>query len=309
MKWPFARRPGGALGPAWALAAVGVLSGCGCGAGDPMGPSVTLGPLPVAISPVAGALVTVDSPTFVVQNAQGYDLGQAAYTIEVVTRGRGVVVASVTVPAGQSTTSASAGALPRGLDLAWRATARSATASVASALETFRMPDVACPTGPTGYARTLVDVSLPVCARAPNKYADASRVLGPPDSGGVAGNYFGFVSLGEMGYVTVDMEGCAADRAGVDVRVFQSVGSEPVTLYAAGTANGPFVLIEFRKVCGLRVPGGTTVNRYCDFDLGAGEVREARYFKIEDGEHYPCADASTDSEGADIDAIQILQPR
>ena len=44
--------------------------------------------------------------------------------------------------------------------------------------------------------------------------------------------------------------------------------------------------------CGKRIPG-TRPLRYCDFDLADGEVQEARYFKIEDGELYPCAPART----------------
>ena len=44
---------------------------------------------------------------------------------------------------------------------------------------------------------------------------------------------------------------------------------------------------------------------YCDFDLANAEVQEARYFKVQDGERYPCP-GDTPSEGADIDAVQIL---
>jgi hypothetical protein len=104
------------------------------------------------------------------------------------------------------------------------------------------------------------------------------------------------------------MEACAADAAGFDLRVYQAVGSEPVTVYAAGTPTGPFVLLEARKRCGERVPGSQAI-RYCDFDLADGEVREARYFRIEDGELFPCDLAETPSEGADIDAVQILNAR
>ena len=42
-----------------------------------------------------------------------------------------------------------------------------------------------------------------------------------------------------------------------------------------------------------------------DFDLGAAEIQEARYFRIQDGELFPCP-GDTVTEGADIDAIEIL---
>ena len=83
------------------------------------------------------------------------------------------------------------------------------------------------------------------------------------------------------------------------------VSMEPVTLYAAGSPNGPFQLLAYRVPCGTRVPGGGGQRRYCDFDLGAAEVQEARYFKVEDGELFPCPGGTT-SEGADIDAVEIL---
>jgi hypothetical protein len=103
------------------------------------------------------------------------------------------------------------------------------------------------------------------------------------------------------------MEGCAADEPGPDVRVFQAVSREAVTLYAAGSPEGPFELLEARKPCGALLPG--VFSRYCDFDLAAAEAGEARYFRIEDGEQYPCAMATTVTEGADVDAIQVLHLR
>ena len=101
------------------------------------------------------------------------------------------------------------------------------------------------------------------------------------------------------------MEACANDASGNDLRVYQAVGSEPVTVYAGGTSSGPWVLVERDKRCGDRIPGNQTT-RFCEFDLALAEVQEARFFKIEDGEHFPCPDAGTPSEGADIDAVRIL---
>jgi hypothetical protein len=265
-----------------------------------------LGPVPVPMSPIGGAQVTTDSPTFTVQNAQGFDFGQAQYRFEVLTQGKGVVVASMTVPAGRTTTSASFAA-PRGMSVAWRATAIGAASQVASAVAPFTMPPVACEPLEDGWAKAVVDVFLPACPPMPNIYNDPSDVLGPYDAGGFGpDNFFGFLSLGEEGHVTVDMRACATDTAGLDLRVFQAVGSEPVTVYAAGTATGPFVLLAADVRCGDRIPGNQTT-RYCDFDLAAGEVREARYFKIVDAERFPCEQAGTPSEGADIDAVRVLQ--
>jgi hypothetical protein len=292
-----------------------LLLGAACGDGGspteppPVSPDV-LGPLPVPLSPTDGAQVSSDSPTLVVRNALGYDAGQATYTFEVFTTGRNRTLASLTVPAGRSTTSAALTApLPRGLSLGWRAVARSAAGEVASAAASFRLPSVVCLSGRSGYAQAVVDVRLPFCASFPNVYNDPGQVLGPPDAGGFGPfNFFGFLSLGDRGHVTVDMEACAVDGPGFDVRVYQAVGSEPVTLFAGGSAGGPFVLLEERKRCGERVAGSQAI-RYCDFDLADGEVQEARYFKVEDGELFPCEMAGTPSEGADIDAVQILNAR
>jgi hypothetical protein len=85
--------------------------------------------------------------------------------------------------------------------------------------------------------------------------------------------------------------------------VYQSVSQEPVTLYGSRRPEGPFTLVGWRVACGLTLPG--VFSHYCDFDLAAGPLREARFFKIEDGEHYPCP-GDTVTEGADIDAIEIL---
>ena len=184
---------------------------------------------------------------------------------------------------------------------------RNASGQVASGLAQFRMPAVACQPLGDGWARGVVEVLLPFCPQFPNIYNNPSDVLGPYDAGGFGpNNYFGFLSLGDTGHVTVDMEACAIEAAGPELRVFQAVGSEPVTLYAGGTPTGPWVLIEADKRCGDRIPGNQTT-RFCDFDLAPAEVQEARYFKVEDGEHFPCEGAGTPSEGADIDAVRILR--
>ncbi|HSD67830.1 MAG TPA: hypothetical protein VLF95_14075, partial [Vicinamibacteria bacterium] len=162
-------------------------------------------------------------------------------------------------------------------------------------------------TGP--YAVSVVDWWLPQCTIERNGYNDPGQVVGPPDavSLGARDQYAGFMSLGQGGYVTVDMGASAVDGAGADVRVFQSVAGEPVTLYAAAGAQGPFVLLGLRTPCGLRTPG--VFSHHCDFDLHEGGLAEARFFKIEDGEIYPCLKGGTITEGSDIDGIQILNPK
>jgi hypothetical protein len=159
-------------------------------------------------------------------------------------------------------------------------------------------------TGP--YAVSVVDWWLPQCTLEHNGYADPQQALGPPDavSLGAKDQYRGFMSLGEGGYVTVDMGVSAIDGPGADIRVFQSVSNEPVTVYAATSAQGPFVLVGLREPCGHRTAG--IFSNHCDFDLHDAGLAAARYFKIEDGEIYPCLKAGTITEGADIDAIQVL---
>ena len=159
------------------------------------------------------------------------------------------------------------------------------------------------------YAKSVVDLFLRACSRAQNFYNDPAAVLGAPDAValGPKDEYTGILSLGQDGYVTVDMGGCAANLAGPDLRVYQVAGSEPVSVYASISPSGPFVPLERDQVCGTRTPGSQII-RYCDFDLAVGGLAEARYIRIEDGEHYPCP-GDTATEGADIDAVQILNPK
>jgi hypothetical protein len=288
-----------------ALLLAGSLAGCG---DSSTGPSEDLPAQPVPLSPVGGVQVTTDTPSFSVRNAKGFDSGQAEYTFHIRNEAGDREIAALTVPAGRSATTATLAApLPRGRVLAWNVTAHGSAGDVASANATFRTLAVECLPGRDPYAKSIVDWFVPACSLAQNIYNDAATVLGPPDAGGMAPDrFFGFISLGEKGYVTVDMEGCAADESGADVRVFQSVTDEEVSLYAAGRPDGPFELLEYRKPCGNRLAG--VFSRYCDFDLANADLKEARYFKIEDGEQFPCP-GDTVTEGADIDAIQILHPK
>jgi hypothetical protein len=156
------------------------------------------------------------------------------------------------------------------------------------------------------YAHAVVDWWLPQCSLAHNRYNDPAEVLGPPDAVNFGGmeNYQGFMSLGQGGYVTVDMGTTIGDGPGPDIRVFQTTSNEPVTVYASAAPTGPFALIGLRVSCGVRSPG--LLSNHCDFDLHDGGVTAARYLKIEDGEIYPCLSGGTVTEGADIDAVQVL---
>jgi hypothetical protein len=159
-----------------------------------------------------------------------------------------------------------------------------------------------------GYAASVVDWWLPDCTQRTNGYNDPQQVLGPPDAVTFGKDlYTGMMSLGQAGYVTVDMGVSAIDGPGADVRVYQTTSNEPLSIYGATAAAGPFTLIALRRNCGDRSPG--LLSNHCDFDLHDAGLAEARYFKIEDGEIYPCLAAGTKSEGADIDAVQILNQK
>jgi hypothetical protein len=159
------------------------------------------------------------------------------------------------------------------------------------------------------YATSVVDWWLPQCTLDHNGYNDPQQTLGPPDavSLGAKDQYRGFMSLGQGGYVTLDLGIAAVDGPGADVRVYQTVSNEPVTVYAAPSPQGPFALLGLRVSCGVRTPG--VFSNHCDFDLHDAGLTEARYLKVEDGEIYPCLEAGTITEGADIDAVEVLNQK
>ena len=160
--------------------------------------------------------------------------------------------------------------------------------------------------GTARYAAGLVDWWLPACSLSRNRYNDPQEVLGRPDAANTGGKdqYRGMMSLGQAGFVIVDMGEPVVDAAGPEIRVFQTTSSEPVALYAGSSATGPYVLLA-RQSCGVRTPG--FFSNHCDFDLASGGLGSARYFKVEDGEIYPCLAGTTVSEGADIDAVEALR--
>jgi len=157
------------------------------------------------------------------------------------------------------------------------------------------------------YATRVVDWWVPQCSLEHNSYNDPAEVLGPPNAeslGGVKDKYSGMMSLGQAGYVVVELASPARDGEGPDLRVYQTTASEPVTLYASTSPTGPFVLVGLRVGCGSRTKD--VYSNHCDFDLGPAGIHEARYVKVEDGEIYPCLAGTTATEGADIDAIEVL---
>jgi hypothetical protein len=164
-------------------------------------------------------------------------------------------------------------------------------------------PSTSCTGTPSAYARAVSDWWVPRCSLEHNIYNDPQTALGPPDAAGFGPDSFtGFISLGFGGRVTVDLGGCVSDRPGDDLRVFQAVSGEPVSVYVAPSPDGPFTLIEAREPCGNRFDA---VKSYCDFDLATAGVTQARYVRVEDGELFPCP-GGTRSEGADLDAVQAL---
>jgi hypothetical protein len=162
---------------------------------------------------------------------------------------------------------------------------------------------VTCTGTPSTYARAVTEWWIPRCSLDYNIFNDPQTAIGPPNAAGVGPEgYSGFISLGFGGRVTLDLGGCLNDRPGNDLRVFQAVSSEPVTVYVAPGPDGPFTLLEARKGCGQRIDA---VQGYCDFDFADGRVAQARYVRVEDGELFPCP-GGTRSEGADLDAVQVL---
>jgi hypothetical protein len=148
---------------------------------------------------------------------------------------------------------------------------------------------------------------IPASSLAQNIYNDPQQALGAPNAAGFApSNFSGFVSLGFGGHVTVDLGGCVADLPGNDLRIYQAVSNEPLSVYVSTSPEGPFTLLPpYFQDCGTRVQGGDSVKRYCEFDLASSGVLQSRYVRVEDAEIFPCP-CGTPSEGADLDAVQAL---
>jgi hypothetical protein len=274
------------------------LGGCGDDAGDGGNGPGTLPALPALLEPTEGAVLDTDTPYFTVRNALGFDSGEADYTFWITVASTDREVAELTVPAGRTTTTVRfPGPLLRGATLAWSVTAVNTLGErTASGEATFRLPPVECGLTDDPYAKTVEGYWVPAVCFAQNIYNDPEDVLGPPNSGGTGPDqFYGFFSLGNGGWIDVDMVACAGDGEGKDVRVYQAISGEPVTLFASSSPEGPWVLVEYRNTC----------RGQCGFDLADAGIEEARFFRVQDGELFPCP-GDTVSEGADIDGVHIL---
>ena len=163
-----------------------------------------------------------------------------------------------------------------------------------------------CAPATSPYAVAVAQWWIPASSLAQNIYNDPQQALGAPNVGGFGpSDYTGFVSLGFGGHVTVDLGGCVTDVAGNDLRIYQAVSNEPLSVYVSTSPEGPFtLLLPYFQDCGTRVPGNRLMG-YCEFDLASAAVPKARYVRVEDGEIFPCP-CGTASEGADLDAVQAL---
>ena len=262
--------------------------------------------VPVAVRPISGAAVDSRTPTFVVANARGFDTGQATYEFQVLDGAALAVLEDIRdVPAGAGQTEATAPIpLVRGAGYQRKAIAHAGARQAESKATPFEVAVPCVPGDP--YAKTVVDLFLTECTQRTNRRAllDPRSVLGPPDAQGTSdATYSGILSLGQDGYVTVDMGVCIMDEQGPDLRVFQYIGNEAVGVDVSGSPDGPWVDLGV-KPCG---DGGLPVSsNHCDFDLAGSGLKTARYVRVSDGENFPCEKAGTRSEGADIDAVQAL---
>jgi hypothetical protein len=160
-----------------------------------------------------------------------------------------------------------------------------------------------CASAPSRYGVAVSDSWIPACSLAQDIYNDPKEALGAPNAAGHGPDqYSGFVSLGFGGRLTLDLGGCISDAPGPDLRVYQTVSSEPVSVYVSLFPEGPFTLVEALKECGDPYHG---IQHSCEFDLASGGVTKARYVRVEDGELFPCP-GGTVTEGADLDAVEAL---
>ncbi len=156
------------------------------------------------------------------------------------------------------------------------------------------------------YGRAVLDWWLPECSLTRNGHNDPQQSVGPPDAVRLEPDrYRGLISLGQGGYVTVELSEPAADGPGADIRVFQTTTNEPVTVYASVASQGPFVLLGLRRSCGIAHPGRVLESlrlrpprRRPGARPDTSRSRTAR--------STPAWPRGTLTEGADLDAVQAL---
>jgi hypothetical protein len=296
----------GRVAVVWLAAVLSV--SCGSSPSPPAGPT---GPaVPQAVSPSADSTVDTQTPTFVVRNAAGFEDGATYDFLVLAASGDAVVDQVLGVPATPGTTSATlVRPLDQGFAYRWKAVGHAGGRDVESSLVRFEV-GLACDPTRDPWAKSVVDVDISSCTLQTNRRSllDPTKVLGPPDARGtVESNYDNFLSLGEGGVVVVDMGACATDREGFDLRVFQYIEHEPVTVKVSAGPGGPWYDLG-TKPCD---DGGLPQYRsnHCDFDLATAGVQTVRYVWVQDGELFPCERAGSRTEGADIDAVQVLNLR
>jgi hypothetical protein len=182
---------------------------------------------------------------------------------------------------------------------------RSGQAALAGCFRPAPAASTAAPVSLDAYGRAVVDWWLPQCSLERNGHNDPQQSVGPPNAVRIEPDrYQGLVSLGQGGYVVLELGETAVDGPGADLRVYQTTSNEPVTLYASASPAGPFTLVGLRRTCGVRSAG--IFSNHCDFDLRDAGLASARYVKVEDGEIYPCLAGGTRTEGSDLDAVETL---
>jgi len=162
-------------------------------------------------------------------------------------------------------------------------------------------PD-ACASAPSAYAKAITDWWIPACSLAQNIYDDPRRRSARPTPRAAGRATTPASSAWASAGTSRSTWRLHLRPPRPDLRVYQAVSNEPVSVYVSLSPEGPFTLIEARKACGQRID---RVKGYCDVDLASGGVTRARYVRVEDGELYPCP-GDTVSEGADLDAVQAL---
>jgi hypothetical protein len=159
------------------------------------------------------------------------------------------------------------------------------------------------PSGANPWAVGFVEKDLG--CRGINEYVHPREAYGPPDAVylGEYDLFDGFLSLGQDGWVIMTMGSEILDGAGDDLRIWQAVAEERVEIRVADDPAGPFVLLGDQR-CGRKA---SNFSGFCDFDLAAAGVEQARYIYILDRSLVDDPEAQCHATaGADIDAVEAI---
>lgn len=136
-------------------------------------------------------------------------------------------------------------------------------------------------------------------------YTRPRKAYGPPDAVylGSYDQFDGFLSLGLDGWVIMTMGTEILDGPGDDLRIWQTVAMERVEIRVSDDPMGPFILLGDQR-CGR---SSSNFSSFCDFDLAAGGVEQARYVYILDRSLVDDPEAMCHAtSGADIDAVEAI---